>query len=363
MHLLEPVAQRVHDESQRDRVADVQRVPATGRVDVAPRIAGIEAVVRRVVEPAVTQRRARVIGFGGVVEHDVEDDLETRRVQPAHHRLELRDLTAGVSGARRGRVRRMRREVADGVVAPVVGAPGGDDERLGDRVVHGQQLDGRHTEVDEVLHDGVVGESGVGALQLGRHCGVQPRETLRVQLVEDGVRVAVVWSPVAGPVEGGVDHDTAGHRPGRVERARLLGIVHVVAEHCRTERHLAGDRACIRVEQELGLDATDTAREVPRPRRAKAVPQPGAGARHERVPHTRVVVLHRDPVLGAVVLEEAQDHPVGDVRCHREVRALGCRRGAEREGASRPDHRSRCDGGRVAADRRSTRCGCRAPAG
>jgi hypothetical protein len=64
-----------------------------------------------------------MVTLGGVVEHHVEDDLDPRRVQRVHHRLELVDLAAGLPGPDRGRVRLVRGEIADRVVTPVVREP------------------------------------------------------------------------------------------------------------------------------------------------------------------------------------------------------------------------------------------------
>ena len=105
----------------------------------------------------MAQRRPAVVALGGVVEHDVEQDLEAGGVQRLDHRLELGHLAAGPAGADGGRVAVVGGEEADGVVAPVVGQPPLDQERLGHVLVHGQQLDRGHAEVDEVGDGGVVG--------------------------------------------------------------------------------------------------------------------------------------------------------------------------------------------------------------
>ena len=145
-HLGDPVAQRVHDHPQRHGVPDVERVAAAGGVDVA---AGrVEVVVGAVVQAAVAQHRAVGARLGGVVEHDVEHHVEPGVVQRGHHRPELRDLAARLPRPHRRRVARVRREEADRVVAPVVGEAAPDEEGLGHALVHRQQLDGGHAEVD-----------------------------------------------------------------------------------------------------------------------------------------------------------------------------------------------------------------------
>ena len=52
VHLLDPVAQRIHDELQHARVPHVQRVAAAGVVHVVARVVGDQPVVDRVVDAA-----------------------------------------------------------------------------------------------------------------------------------------------------------------------------------------------------------------------------------------------------------------------------------------------------------------------
>ncbi len=72
-------------------------------------------------------------------------------VQASHHALELLDLAA-LAGHRRVRV--VRREEADRVVAPVVRQALLDEAVVGDELVHRQQLDRGHAEPLQVLDDG-----------------------------------------------------------------------------------------------------------------------------------------------------------------------------------------------------------------
>ena len=88
VHLLDPVAQAVHDHPADDRVVGVERVAAAGVVGVA-RAAVLEDVVGRVVDAAEAERRPVVVALGGVVEHHVEDHLDARPVQRLDHVAEL----------------------------------------------------------------------------------------------------------------------------------------------------------------------------------------------------------------------------------------------------------------------------------
>ena len=99
VHLEHPVAQAVHDELDRARVHHVERVAAARVVDVAAPVPAVEAIVGGIVDAPEAERRPEVIALGGVVVHDVQDDLDARLVERLHHRLEFSDL--GAPGAAR----------------------------------------------------------------------------------------------------------------------------------------------------------------------------------------------------------------------------------------------------------------------
>ena len=115
---------------------EVDRVAAAGVVDVPRAVVG-EPVVGRVVDPAEAQRRPPLAALGGVVEHDVEDHLDSGRMQGADHSAELVHLAADL--AARG-VLVVRREVADRLVAPVVAQSTGDELGVVDELMDREQL-------------------------------------------------------------------------------------------------------------------------------------------------------------------------------------------------------------------------------
>ena len=217
VHLGQPVAQRVHHQLQHDRVAGVQRVAAAGRVVVEAGVAGLDPVVGQVVDAAEAQRRAVRPGFGGVVEHHVEDHFQAGLVQRVDHRLELGDLPARAAGPDGGGVAVVRGEEADRVVAPVVRQALRDQERLGHVLVHRQQFDGGDAQVAQVRDGGLVAQAGVGPAQLRRDVRVAHGEALDVDLVEDRVRVAVPGPLIVVPAECRVHDQAPGHVPGGVQ--------------------------------------------------------------------------------------------------------------------------------------------------
>ena len=61
VHLVHPVAQRIHHELDRARVLHVERVAGAGEVGVEARVLRVEPVVRRVVDALHRQRGAEMI--------------------------------------------------------------------------------------------------------------------------------------------------------------------------------------------------------------------------------------------------------------------------------------------------------------
>ena len=238
-------------------------------------------------------------------------------------------------GPDRRRVPGVRGEVADRVVAPVVGEPAVAEERLRHVVVHREQLDRGDTEVEQVGDGRLVGQPGVGAAQLGWNVGVRRGEALDVHFVDDGVRVPVARARVIGgpPVVVGRHHAARNVRRG-VQITRGVGVAGHVTENLLAEAHLTADRAGVRVEQELGRVEAQTRGGLERARGAVAVRLPGTHPRNERVPDPGVPVEHRDaglpaPVPGAALLEQAQ------AACRRRPRTLR-RSSFPRRGSSRP---------------------------
>ncbi len=349
MHLGDPVPQRIHDQLKCPGIPDIERVAAAGGVDVAAGGAGFQPVVCGIVQAAEAERGTHLAGLGRVVEDDVEQHLEARRVQGVHHGLELGDLAAGPAGPHRRRVAVVRREVPDRVVAPVVRQPALRQEALRHVLVHRQQFDSCHAEVGQVGDRGLVPEPGVAAAQLGGHAWMAHREPFDVHLVDDRVGVAAPERAAIGPCELPVHDEAAWHVPGGVERARRARVVRRVAQHLGPEGDLAADRLGVRVEQQFRRVAAQAPGRIVRAGYPVPVCLPGPDPGHETMPHAGVVVLQRYPGFGARTVEQAQRHRIGHAGGHGEVRAVSRRGRAERELAARPgaQHPGFRDGGHV----------------
>ncbi len=212
VHLLHPVAQRVHHQLQRLRVVEVEAVPGAGEVlEVARRLGG-HHVVRQRVEPLEAQRRPEVVALAGVVVDDVEHHLDAGAVQRLHHALEL---VHHVERAGAG-VARVGREVPERVVAPVVAEPLGLEEPLVHRVVHREELHRGDAERLEVVDDRRVREAAVGPAEVLGDLGVAHGEAAHVRLVDDEARPGDARALHALPVEAPVHHDAPRHARGAV---------------------------------------------------------------------------------------------------------------------------------------------------
>src|SRR5262245_6190993 len=88
VHLHKPVAEAIHDELKNVWIGNVKTVTAASEINIMPAVLG-QAVIGHVVDPAHGQGRAAMVGLGGVVVNDIENNLESFGMQRADHGLEL----------------------------------------------------------------------------------------------------------------------------------------------------------------------------------------------------------------------------------------------------------------------------------
>src|SRR5262249_58020128 len=93
----------------------VERVARAAVVRVARAIL-VEDIVGRVVQSAEAQRRAGVVAFRRVIEHDIENDLEAGSMERLDHVPELVNRTKRIAA---GTVGLIRSEVATQRVPPL----------------------------------------------------------------------------------------------------------------------------------------------------------------------------------------------------------------------------------------------------
>ena len=338
MHLLHPVAQRVHHQLQHVGVRDVEGVAATGVVGVPATPVG-EPVVGGVVDAAPRQRRPELVALGGVVVDDIEHDLEPGLVVALDHVLELVHLLTARTA---GRVGRMRGEVRQGVVAPVVGQPVADQVLLVREVVHREQLDGGDAEAQKMVEHRVVRHAGEGAAQVRRHVGVARGHALDVGLVDDRVAPGDARACDAEPVEV-VGHD---HRTGDVG-GRVAVVAHEVVvaladvpEGLRPQVDHAVDGPGVGIHEQLVGVPPPPARGVPRTVHPEAVARARRDSGDVGVEDVERRLAQVDPMLGAVVVEQAQVDRLGALGPDRHVDAVAVGHDAEGVPVARPQVRA-----------------------
>ncbi len=334
VHLGHPVPQAVHDHLEHVRGPHEQRVPGAGGVEVVRGRVVHEPVVRGVVQAPEGEGRAQVVALGGVVVDHVEDDLDARLVQGPDRRLELQDLLAPVAP---GRVRVVRGEEADRVVAPVVREARVREPVVVHELVDGHQFERRHPQLLQVPDHRRVRQARVRAPQLLGEVRVQHRQALHVGLVDDRVVVLGARAPVVAPVEVRVDHDR-GHRVrAGVEVVARVRLPERVAVHRLAPLDPPRHRARVGVEQQLRRVAAQPLLRGVRAVHPEPVPLSGHHARQIGVPHERVGLAQLHRRLRAVVVEQTQLDPVGGLREDREVGSRTVVGGAQGVRLSRPD--------------------------
>ena len=186
----------------------------------------------------------------------------------------------------------VRREEAEGVVAPVVAQALLEQRAVVDELVHRHQLDRRHAELGQVVGDRRVREAGVRAAQLLGDVRVQLGQPLHVGLVDQALVVGDVEAAVALPVEERVDDDAVQHVRRRVVVVARVRVAEVVAVERRVPLDRAGGRLGVRVEQQLGRVEPQARARVVRAVHAVAVAlaglhgRAGSSARRSRRPRS-----------------------------------------------------------------------------
>ena len=244
-------------------------------------------------------------------------------MERAHHLLELGHLlTPGTAAA----VSRVRSEVAEGVVAPVVDQSGLQQVQFAGEVVHRHQLDGGDPEGDQVVDDGRVGEPGEGAALVFGHPRMLHGESADVGLVDHRVGPGGVRWAIARPVEGVVHDDAARNEVRRVGVLAHGVVVETRTSHRIVEPHVAVDGAGVGVGEELRWIPSLALGGIPWPVHPESISVPVLQAAEPAVEHPeggdRKIEAHLAPVLG----EDAQFDPLGS-RCPQcDIRLAGAHR-------------------------------------
>ena len=167
------MAERVDHQPPHCRIGEIERIAAAGVVD--QRAIGRAGIGGRI-KPAQGQRAAERIALTRMVEHQIEDHADPRRVQRRHRRAQFGDPPRTQAGIKRHHRHR--------VVPPMVDEAQRRQVAFIDPGDHRHQFDGADVELFEVRDHRRVGEGGDGAALLRRDIGVKFGKACDIQLVD-----------------------------------------------------------------------------------------------------------------------------------------------------------------------------------
>ena len=312
-----PPPQRPDRHADHQRAVERQAIAGAGIVDVSRWIAGIEAKPGGVVEAAERQRRPELVALAVVVEDDVEDRLDARRVQSVRRRAHFRPAAR--------RELRVGRPEHDGVIAPGVREPERWQMTFVDERVRRHDLDRGDAERCEMRDRRRMGEPGERpSLSLGDR-RVEAGKATQVELVDDErFRRDALESRLARR-----------RRPGDGLWRKRPAVV-AELEHRRVEAERPVEPPGVRIGQELRGVEAGAARRVVRPGDAKAVTRARPEAGREAAQDAVRVAGHRRAKNLAIAVVEAQRRALGVGQDER--RSEPFRRNGDAKARRKPAH-------------------------
>ena len=299
-------------------MSEIEGVATARIVGIAVRRLRVEAIPGCVIEPSPRERRALLATLAGMVEDHIDDHLDAGRMQRADHVTEF--VANGATGRRCRGIARLRTEISQGVVAPVVNEAACLQVWFIMMLVHRQQAHRRNAESLQVGDRSGLRQTRIAAAQQRRHIRMTLRETLHMQLVEDEVFA-------------------------RMRRPTVLTPIVVVVHHPRTGRLMpftaADDLPRPRIEQQARTIEPLPDRRLPAAVRIQSVEETGRRAGQIAMPDIAVAARQWPPLqLASCLFVEDTDFDLLCVRReHGEVdpRAVPVR--AERLRTSSPQLR------------------------
>ena len=123
-------------------MVSINRIAAAAIVSIVS--LSVEEIVGTVIKPLERKGRSPFVSLGGVIEHDIENDLDIGGMHRTDHLFELEHLCTRFL---RDRISSMRRKESDRVVSPIVRMRVFRTVRRVDRkLVNRHQLDRRNSQ-------------------------------------------------------------------------------------------------------------------------------------------------------------------------------------------------------------------------
>ena len=120
MHFAYPITQTIDDIGTHHRMIAVHRVAAARKILVKTLVFFFKHIVNGIFKAAKIQRKAVLIPFGGMIEHNVQNNFQTVFMHFAHHFFKF-----AYAGTRCfiGCIGSFRRKKGDSAVTPVIFKP------------------------------------------------------------------------------------------------------------------------------------------------------------------------------------------------------------------------------------------------
>ena len=243
----DPVPQTVEHHLQHARMREIERVAAAGAIPVEARVSRHRLVIDGVVYAAERNGRPEMIGLHRMVVDDIQNHLDAGRMQ-------RRDGGAQTLRSTRARIARLRREIGERRIAPVVAQVLlGEEAIVGERVDR-QQFDRRHADLEKMLDDRRVAERLVGAADRDRQVRAQLRQAFDMGLIDERVAPRPTQRRIVAPGPGRV-LDLAFWHARRTVAPVHREVAAMRAEPVAVEGFVPADAADdlprIRIDQEL----------------------------------------------------------------------------------------------------------------
>ena len=298
-------------------MVEVQRIAGARVVDIVARVL-LQPVIAAIVEAAETERRAEFAALAGVVVDHIHQDLDAGAVEASDHGLEL---------GNRGfvQVTRLRREEADGLVAPVVPQLPCRQELVVDESLRGQQLDRRDAEPGQIFEHRLRRQAKESAGRRGTR--MAHRHAFHMRLVNHHFGDRNVRREVVTPGEGRIGDDAFRHEGravARIEREIVAFGARLVSHQFRPDNGRAGQPLRVRVDQKLvGIEAVALVGAIGA-LGAVAIELPRPQPRHVAVPDVAIALRQIEPayLVLSVFGKQAQRHAARMFREYGEVDAV-----------------------------------------
>ena len=318
-----PKTQTVHHPGHALWLIQSQRVTAAGIVHVVA--VGGEPVIARVIDTAQRQRRPIGIQLGAVVEHHVEDHLNTGLMQRFHRiaKLAQRRRISAQAG-----ITVIRRKGRKYVVAPVINQSEPLQTRFRTVLLHRQQLQRSDAEPLEIGNHHRVTERGEATAQHRWDFRMLQGQAAYMRFVDHRFTPGRGRRAVILPIVSFVNHHALGHQFGAVMLIRPVIAAMQIGIICNRSLY----RARGGIQQQFVGVKTQPLRRIKRTMHPETVTLPRFTARQVAVPDITAARRQWQPNLLLLLVKQAQLHPRGSGGIEAKVDAVTVIARPERRG-------------------------------